>query len=217
MSAISALKMRGWTVRINTFFPACVLMASLWMAGCASDPATKKEPKKDSEVAALRVHVELRDGAEGGRTISVLRASPVSLLIEKEPFLDERDLKSAKLVDTVTGFAISATCTLHGRLVLEMTSVSRTGRHLAIVSTWESAKDKTETRWIAAPVLKGAIREGVLTFVPDCSREEAEHIVRGLNNVAIKLKNQEKPPKPSKKPAAEEGSDDLVKPFKESR
>ncbi len=209
--------MRGWTVRINTFFPACLLVASLWMAGCASDSASKKGPKPDKEVAAMRVHVELRDGAEGGRTISILRASPVSLLIEKEPFLDERDIKSAKIVETVTGFAVSVTCTLHGRLVLEMTSVSRTGRHLAVVSTWETDKDKSETRWLAAPLLKGALREGVLTFVPDCTREEAEHLVRGLNNLAIKLKNQEKPEKPSKKATPEDGSDDLVKPFKETR
>lgn len=212
--------MRGWPARINTFFPAWgALTLAAVLAGCASDPAKKKEVKPEKEVAALRIHVEQRENAEGGRTVSVLRSSPVSLNIEKEPFLDERDLKSAKLVDTLSGFAITLETTLHGRLLLEMTSVSRTGRHLAIVSTWEKEKDKTETRWLAAPLLKSALRDGKLTFVPDCEREEAEHIVRGINNVAIKLENQAKPEKPSKskKGDATDSDADAPKPYKEAR
>lgn len=209
--------MRGRPARINTFFLSLTVVAvGIALSGCASDPGSKKEVKKEKEVAALRIHVEKRDSDEGGRTVSVLRASPVSLVIEKEPFIDERDIKSAKILDTVTGFAITLDTTLHGRLLLEMTSVSRTGRHLAIVSTWEQEKDKTETRWLAAPLLKVPLRDGKLTFVPDCTREEANHIVSGINNVAIKIGNQEKPEKP-KKGANGNDSEDAAKPYKEAR
>ncbi len=219
MSAISAPKMRGWPARINTFLPVFTALGlAAALSGCASDPDKKKEPKKDKEVAALRIHVEQRENGEGGKEVSVLRASPVTFKIEKEPFLDERDLKSAKLEETFTGFAITLRTTLHGRLLLEMNSVSRLGRHLAIVSTWEVGKDKTETRWIAAPQLKAALRDGTLTFVADCTREEAEHIVRGINNVAIKLENQPKPEKPKKdKPSTDDANPDAAKPYQEPR
>lgn len=212
--------MRGWPARINTFLPVFVALGvAATLFGCASTPEKKEESKKKKEVAALRIHVEQRENGEGGKEISVLRASPVTLKIEKEPFIDERDLVSAKLEETITGFAITLRTTLHGRLLLEMNSVSRLGRHLAIVSTWEVDKDKTETRWIAAPKLKAALRDGVLTFVPDCSREEAEHIVQGINNVAIKLENQPKPEKPSKKDksSADAANPDAAKPYQEPR
>ena len=67
-------------------------------------------------------------------------------------------------------------------------------------------------------------RFGAFSFIADCSREEAEHIVRGLNNVAIKLENQPKPPKAAKtkakagaKPAAPKTGEDPIKAFKEAR
>ena len=41
-----------------------------------------------------------------------------------------------------------------------------------------------ELRWLAAPILQQRIRDGLLVFTPDATREEAERIVRGLKNVA---------------------------------
>ena len=56
----------------------------------------------------------------------------------------------------------------------------------------------TEARWLAAPRISQRIKDGVLVFTPDATREEAERIVRGLNNVAIKLGNKPKPAKADK-------------------
>jgi murein DD-endopeptidase MepM/ murein hydrolase activator NlpD len=39
-------------------------------------------------------------------------------------------------------------------------------------------------RWLAAPIITRRISNGVLVFTPDCSREEADQLVLGLNNVA---------------------------------
>ena len=74
----------------------------------------------------------------------------------------------------------------------------------------------------AAPIFREPLRDGAFSFIADCSREEAEHIVRGLNNVAIKLENQPKPPKAPKakagaKPAAPKPDEDPIKAFKEAR
>ena len=42
----------------------------------------------------------------------------------------------------------------------------------------------TEARWLAAPMITRRITNGLFVFTPDCSREEAERIVLGLNHVA---------------------------------
>jgi hypothetical protein len=47
-----------------------------------------------------------------------------------------------------------------------------------------------EKRWIAAPLINQRNASGVLTFTPDATREEAERIVRGLNNVAAQLRKK---------------------------
>jgi hypothetical protein len=46
-----------------------------------------------------------------------------------------------------------------------------------------------ESRWLAAPVIPRRISNGVLTFTPDASREEADLIAIGLNNVAKKVQD----------------------------
>ncbi len=213
-------KLRSRRAAINTFFP-CLLAAGL-VAGCATTPEAKQEKEEEKEVAALRLHLEAKDDAPKSRVVSVLRSNPVTLSVDTEPFLDERDIVRARLVDALGGTAIAIDCTFHGRLALEMTSVSRLGRRMAVVSTWTTGKDLTETRWLAAPVFREPLRDGAFSFIADCSREEAEHIVRGLNNVAIKLENQPKPPKaakakPGAKPAAPKPDEDPIKAFKEAR
>ena len=42
-----------------------------------------------------------------------------------------------------------------------------------------------DPRWLAAPVFTKRITDGVLVFTPDCTREEADRIVKGLK-LAIK-------------------------------
>ena len=214
--------MRSWLGAFNTFFPG--LLAAGLVAGCATTPEAKQERAQDKEVAALRLHLETKDDAPKAKVVTVLRSSPVTLSVESEAFMDERDVKAARLVDSLGGFAIVIEGTMHARLVLEMNSVARLGRRMAIASTWTTGKDTTETRWLAAPALRQPLRDGAFSFTPDCSREEAEHIVRGLNNVAVKLENQPKPPKPdgktagkSGKPGKTENPDDAIKAFKEAR
>jgi hypothetical protein len=49
-----------------------------------------------------------------------------------------------------------------------------------------------DPRWLAAPQITKHLSAGVFTFTPDATREEAERIVTGLNNVAEKVKKDSK-------------------------
>ena len=40
-----------------------------------------------------------------------------------------------------------------------------------------------QARWLAAPMINKRISDGNYVFTPDATREEAERIVRGVNNV----------------------------------
>ncbi len=216
MTTFSDRKVRSYGIRFNSFFP--MLLVGLLAWGCATTPEEKKAKQEKNEVAALRLYLEAGDT---GKTVSVLRSSPVRLQIESEAFLDERDVKTARLTDTFGGFAIAIETTSHGRMTLEAGSVTRQGRRMAIACTWETGDGKsTETRWLAAPVFRHPMRDGYFTFTPDCSREEAEHIVRGLNNVAIKLENQQKPgkkPEKSDLPSQPSSAEEAIKAYKEGR
>jgi hypothetical protein len=216
MSSVSRGKVRSWRAGFNTFLP---FILGLLVSGCASTPKEKEDKQKDKEVAALRVHLEAKGNDAGAKPVSILRSSPVLVTVEREALLDERDIKLARLVDSMGGFQLVIECNLHGRLALEAGSVTRLGRRMAIASTWETGDGKhTETRWLAAPVFRQALRDGVFAFTPDCSREEAEHIVRGLNHLAVKLENQ---PKPGKKPdpdaATPSSAADAIKAYQEGR
>jgi hypothetical protein len=41
-----------------------------------------------------------------------------------------------------------------------------------------------QCRWLAAPLISHRIANGVLAFTPDCSREEADQLVQGLNEAS---------------------------------
>lgn len=209
--------MRSWRQTFNIYFP--LLLPGLLVGGCATTPEAKKNRQEKQEVAALRVHLEAKGDASGSRAVPVLRSNPVVVSVESESLLDERDVKAARLVEVPGGFAIAIECTLHGRLALEGGSVSRLGQRMAIASTWEIGDGAhTETRWLAAPVFRQPLRDGVFSFTPDCTREEAEHIVRGLNRLAVKLENQ---PKPGKQPddfkTGPSSAEEAIKAYKEAR
>lgn len=105
--------------------------------------------------------------------------------VEKDSFLDERDVARASLSDYMDGFVIQLQFNDHGTLVLDTISSANKGKRVAIMA------DFGEQRWLAAPVLSRRISDGILTFTPDATREEATRIVRGLNNTATLIKKRE--------------------------
>jgi hypothetical protein len=69
-----------------------------------------------------------------------------------------------------------------GTVVLEQCSATNPGGHFVVYGQW--GKDLKNKRWLMAPLITGRIHDGILSFTPDMSRDEATNFVQGLNNVA---------------------------------
>jgi len=160
-----------------------VVAAGALLSGCA----TGEEHKKKKELSNIRIHIEADQGSgDRSSAVSVHRAAPILLNVERDPVLDEHNVIAAMVVDQPGGlFSIQLQFDRQGSWLLERASVVNGGKHFVIFSYFG------ETRWIAAPQIVGKNSSGRLTFTPDATREEAERLVRGLNNVAQKLKTRE--------------------------
>ena len=160
--------------QFNIYLALAILLGGV--CGCQTNPQEKV-------VGALRVHIEVDpDSAGTSQTISVLRSDPVLVTIKSEPILTEANIVSAKVMDATGGFAIEIKFDENGAWLLEQYSAANPGRHFVIFGQWG---DKVANgRWLAAPIITRRISDCRLAFTPDCSREEADQLVLGLNNVA---------------------------------
>lgn len=158
-----------------------VVAAFAFMTSCA----TSEERKRKKELSNIRIHVESDSQADQSSGISVIRSAPIRFNIDREPVLDEHRVAAARVVDQLAGFVIDVQFDRQGSWILERTTVVHKGKHLAIHSSFG------KERWLAAPEIRGKNSTGRLTFTPDCTREEAERMVRGLNNAVRKLQRRE--------------------------
>jgi len=71
-----------------------------------------------------------------------------------------------------------------GSWLLEQYTVSNKGRRIAVNAQLD------DFHWIAAPLINKRISDGVFTFAPETSREEAEKLVLGLNKAIKKLRSR---------------------------
>lgn len=178
-------------------------MACLNLGGAAEKPISEKaaakaraeeearrkaeEKKHSKEASTIRFHVETGAlGTERSIEISVLRSQPMKLSVEREPFINEGNVVQASLVEAEETFSIRIQLDRQGTWMLENMTASNTGKRLAIYSQFG------DSRWIAAPMIRKRISNGEITFTPDASREEAERIIRGLNNIAAKVQKKNK-------------------------
>jgi preprotein translocase subunit SecD len=163
---------------INTILLLAGMLAATLLAGCA----TSKD--KDKEYSLVKLHAE-SDDPNGGfsRTVPIYRASPVYVNVDESAFLDENDLVRAAVLED-NGFEIELDFNEHGVLLLENITRANPGRRIAIFCEFG------QERWLAAPVFVKAVTNGKIVFTPDATREEAERIVRGLNNEVEKLKQK---------------------------
>lgn len=182
---------------INSFL---TLLGLALFAGCASPSGSEDEKAPKDAYAVVQVYGESSGSPDWrSRKIEIVRSAPITMNINSEAFIDERDVARAQVVDSVGGFAIVIELTSHGLMALNMETASLRGRRMAVFGRWNEKK-VSKARWLAAPMITRPIENGVIAFTPDCTREEADIFVLGLNNVAIKLENQAKPPKKGKKP-----------------
>ena len=169
--------MKAITRRFNLFL---ALMALAAFCGCQTN-------KPDKQVSALRVHIESNSGNTGiSQTVSVLRSDPVLVTVAKEPILTEANLVEAKVIEARGGFALQVQFDESSALVLEQYSAANPRKHFAIAGQW--GEKLANGRWLAAPLITRRIADGILSFTADMSREEADQLVLGLNNVAKKMR-----------------------------
>jgi hypothetical protein len=162
-----------------------VLAASAALvSGCFSE-----RYKKSRASSSFRVYLETAGSPEGqSQVVMIPREGGVNVSIQAEPFISEANVVEAHIISTRGGFSISVHLDPRGRWLLEQYSAENRGKRLAIFS--EFGDKMRQNRWLAAPLLSRTISDGMLTFTPDVSHEEAEQLVLGLNNVARKVQDK---------------------------
>jgi preprotein translocase subunit SecD len=175
--------------RFNTYL--AVFVALITLCGCHTDKSHAK-----AAMCTLRLHQEMRPDPLGStEQASVFRENPVMITVGKEPFLTEKNVTEAKLVEALGGFAVSIQFDREGSWLLEEYTAASRGKHILIYCQFMNPNDDkiNKGRWLAAPKIQTHITNGLLIFTPDASREEAQQIVSGLNNVAKKLETGQEP------------------------
>jgi preprotein translocase subunit SecD len=168
--------------RFNTYLLVTVAAAAVAVCGCQT-PAKKKS---DKLLSTLRLHLEAgRDASTASEPVPVYREKPVWVNVEKMPSLTEASVSAASVIDAVGGYALRIEFDHRGATFLETCTTANRGRRIAIFSQF--GQDLKNYRWLAAPVISHRISDGVLVFTPDATREEAEEIALGLNNVSKKV------------------------------
>jgi len=162
------------------------LLLAVVICGCGT--FHKKKPDK---ISAVRIHMEAPVGVPGQtRTVTVLRSSPLVVTVDIHPVLSEQNLLAAQLIETPGGFAVRLQFDETGGWMLEQATASNPGKHLVVFGQW--GETSGDGRFLAIPLITGRNSSGVLSFTPDCSREEAQRFVDGLNEVSKMMHQAQK-------------------------
>lgn len=168
-------------VRFNTFLLVGLALLAM-TTSCGSMGHKKKKP-----LTTLELHIEVgSDNSGTTESVPIFRESPIYITVDKESFLDGEDLEEAKVMDELGGYVIRLKFNWRGTQVLSGMTTANRNRRIAVLCGFG------QTRWLAAPKIEKPIMDGVLRFTPDCSREEADKIAEGLNNVVAELKKEDK-------------------------
>ena len=174
--------------RFNIYF---LLLAALVLASGCSTPKKKATEQRAKQLVTLRVHIEAQPDATGFTSpVTVLRSSPVIVNIQNIAILTEANVASARVVDSHGGFALRIQYNERGTRLLEHYTAANSRKRLVIFSGFGVPG---QARWLAVPVIKRKISDGLLIFTPDATRDEAEQIAIGLNNVAAENETNAKP------------------------
>lgn len=165
--------------RFNIYLLSVTVLALA--AGCQT-----RGEQKEKGLATLRVHLEvIPQSMDFSTSVPIYREKPVMVTVDKSPFLTEANVAEAKVMDVPGGFDLQIKFDRRGTWLFEEYTTTNPGKHFVIFSAFGDKKKK-EARWLGAPIINGRVSNGVLTFTPDATREEAELIARGLNIVAKK-------------------------------
>ena len=166
--------------RFNIYLSTALVLG----LACGCSTSRHKEKKVYS---TLRIHIEVNPDA--ARLSNPVLVHGFSVNVQTEPIITEANVKRAKVIDVLGGFEISLQFDRQGSWLLEQYTSAGRGKHLAIFSQWSSSPENklNKGKWLASPYIPTHITDGMLMFTPDATREEADQLVLGLNNVARKI------------------------------
>jgi preprotein translocase subunit SecD len=156
-----------------------------------------KTNKQDKVLSTIRFHLETKPNTQDrmakSETVEVYRQHPISFTVDRTAFLTEASVKGAKVIDVMGGFALQVQFDAQGTWLLEEYTSANRSRHIVIASQFVEPGEEqlNKGRYLGAPQIRTRIADGIFAFTPDATREEAEQIARGLNNVAERLSNGE--------------------------
>ena len=182
---------RNMKKRIGPINLILAVLAVGFLVGCET---TKGGKKKDKKFATFRLHLEEpTNSSRWVMPVSVYRENPRTIHVHRVPFIDERNIIEAAVIDDIRnidgeqvnfGRAVGVRFDRTGKWLLENTTVSHRGKRIAVHSFFP------EGRWLAAKVIDQRLSEGVFIFTPDASEEEMQRMCEGLNAVAKKLETK---------------------------
>ena len=178
--AYETMKFRLVRFNIYLWLP----LGAALILGCHTGGEHKKEakaPKKGYRV--LRLHLEVNpDGTDHNKLVTVGRETNFPVNVAKLAFVDENNMTRVSVVDDgMEGFAFRVQLDRQGTWLMEQYTVANKGRHIAVFAELD------QFRWLAAPLITKKISDGVFTFTPDATREEADKLALGLNKVIKRL------------------------------
>lgn len=164
-----------------------VALALVLATGCQSF----QKNKKDKDKAMVELHQESTTGGTSDtETVPIFREHPVYVTVDKEPFLDSADVTEAKVLEDMGSFVIQLRFNWRGQQILSGVTTANRDRRVAVYCAFSKGKEK-QARWLGSPVITKPINNGLFTFTPDCTRAEADVIVKGLNFEAAEIKKQD--------------------------
>jgi hypothetical protein len=179
--------MRPCILRFNIYLIVSLLLVST--SGChgLGSLSGKGDKKKAKAAAFVELHIEDPYGtSDYTETISVLRDNPTHMTVEKDAFVDTADLASAKVVTGETGmYKLQLKFNDIGTQRIDGFTSRYRGRHIAILCKFPA------DRWLGALLITKPISNGIVEITPDATQEECDTIVKGLEAVIKKLKEDE--------------------------
>lgn len=168
-----------------------LLLVTLGLATGCKSPEKKQAEQRAKQLVTLRVHIEVRPDATGfTEPVTVFRAAPMVVNIQNVAVLTEAHVASARVIESHGGFSLRIQYNDRGTRLLEHYTAGNPKKHLVIFSEFGVPG---QARWLAAPLITRKISDGLLIFTPDATRDEAEQIAIGLNNVAGENETNAKP------------------------
>jgi hypothetical protein len=175
-------------IRTNRFNIYLLLLLAFGLAcGCS----TPEEKEAKNALSTLRIFLEVNPDYPGLSENADFQG--VQMNIQKEPILNETDIREVTLIQANDDYCLTLRLEDRGTLLFEQYTAGNPKKHLVVFSQWVEAGQKKVNagQFLAAPKITGRIVNGMFTFTPACTHDEAERIVKGLNNAIKKRHSRE--------------------------